>query len=526
MSTVVSSITSNTPAVASEDAGFVFDNTYLRDLPGLYQKWPPAAAPHPQMVLLNEAVVQDLGLSLPVLRGAQGAALLSGDTVPAGAEPLAQAYAGHQFGGFSPRLGDGRAVLLGEMLDTQGRRRDIAFKGSGRTPFSRGGDGKAAVGPMLREYLISEAMHALGIPTTRALAVVATGESVLRDSGRLPGAVLTRVAASHLRVGTFQYAAAMDDRPTLQRLLNYSLRRHDPVLLDSANPALALLQAVAERQAALLAQWMGVGFIHGVMNTDNMTISGETIDYGPCAFMDHYDPAAVFSSIDYHGRYAYANQPPIARWNLARLAETLLPLLADEPQQAIDAATAVIDDFPVRYEHHWLQVMRSKLGLVATTAASDASDLALAQGLLAGMQGQGVDFTLLFRGLTRWLGAETAAAPQALDQRQALDSLQALYADAAPLQAWLPLWQARLRQQPLAVAEASERMQNSNPAFIPRNHRVQAALDSASDSSDLTAFNRLLAVLAKPFDEQPEAEDLALPVPPAQSAAFQTFCGT
>ncbi len=504
-----------------------FDNSYARELEGLYVRWQPAAAPQPRSVVFNTALAAELGLQR--LDSAEGAALLAGNRLPAGADPVAQAYSGHQFGGWSPRLGDGRALLLGELIDTAGQRRDIAFKGSGRTPFSRGGDGKAALGPMLREYLIGEAMHALGIATTRALAVVATGEPVLREAGPLPGAVLTRVAASHLRVGTFQYAAAQDDLPLLKRLLAYAIRRHDPALAAHDNPALALLQAVAERQARLIAQWMGVGFIHGVMNTDNMTISGETIDYGPCAFMDRYDPATVFSSIDHHGRYAYANQPSIARWNLARLAETLLPLLDEDPQQAVAAATRVIDDFPQRYEAHWLAVMQAKLGLRADAPAGrsgepagaaneppSGADAELARDFLSTMQGQGVDYTLAFRQLADV--AETGDAA----------GLQALYADSGALQAWLPRWQQRLAQagSPQRSAVAMRRV---NPWIIPRNQRVEEALTAASQDSDLAPFNRLLALLLQPYT-QPADGDMLLaytqPAPAQQSACFQTFCGT
>ncbi|HSM21749.1 MAG TPA: YdiU family protein, partial [Rubrivivax sp.] len=344
---------------------FAFDNTYARELQGLYVAWPPAAVPAPRLLFLNRELALDLGLDAAALAGPEGAALFAGNLVPEGAEPLAQAYAGHQFGGFSPQLGDGRALLLGEVVDRTGCRRDIAFKGSGRTPFSRGGDGKAAVGPMLREVLIGEAMHALGIPTTRALAVAATGEAVQREGGPLPGAVLTRVAASHLRVGTFQYFAARGEVDRLRHLADYALLRHDPALAGSPERYLSFLRAVAERQAALVAQWMNVGFIHGVMNTDNMTISGETIDYGPCAFMEATDPGAVFSSIDHGGRYAYGNQPHIARWNLARLAETLLPLMADGDdeaavQRAVAQVTEVIDAFPALYDAALLQGQRAK----------------------------------------------------------------------------------------------------------------------------------------------------------------------
>ena len=332
------------PPMASA-AAFRFDNSFARVLPGFYEPWQPTAAPAPRLLYLNPSLADELGLDVASLDDAALAALFAGNMLPEGAEPLAQAYAGHQFGGFSPRLGDGRALLLGEVIDRHGRRRDIAFKGSGRTPFARGGDGKAAVGPMLREVLLGEAMHALGIPTTRALAVAATGEPVYRETA-LPGAVLTRVAASHLRVGTFEFHASRGDGERVRLLAEYTIARHDPALVTSPQRFLTLLRNVAERQAALVAQWMNVGFIHGVMNTDNMTISGETIDYGPCAFMEAYDPAAVFSSIDHHGRYAFGNQPDIAGWNLARLAETLLPLLSDDSGEAVALATEVLAAFP------------------------------------------------------------------------------------------------------------------------------------------------------------------------------------
>ena len=378
-----------------------FDNTFARELPGCYAAWKPATAPAPALLFLNRGLADELGLDAADLAGPEGAALFAGNTLPEGAEPLAQAYAGHQFGGFSPQLGDGRALLLGEVIDRRGQRRDIAFKGSGRTPFSRGGDGKAAVAPMLREVLIGEAMHALGIPSTRALAVVATGELVYREAA-LPGAILTRVAASHLRVGTFQFFAARGEIDKLRLLAEYTIARHDPALAGTPGRHLALLRAVAGRQARLVAQWMNVGFIHGVMNTDNMTISGETIDYGPCAFMEAYDPATVFSSIDHGGRYAYGNQPHIARWNLARLAEALLPLMADGDdeaavQQAVADVTAVIDAFPAWYAEALLQGQRAKLGL--QRAADDVGDTALAEDWLALLQQHGVDFTLAWRRL-------------------------------------------------------------------------------------------------------------------------------
>jgi uncharacterized protein YdiU (UPF0061 family) len=361
---------------------------------------------------------------------------------------------------------------------------------------------------MLREYLMGEAMHALGIPTTRALAVVTTGESVRRDSGALPGAVLTRVAASHIRVGTFQFFAANQDEALLRRLADHVIKRHDPLLQDQPNPYLGLLQAVSERQAALIARWMGVGFIHGVMNTDNMTVSGETIDYGPCAFMDHYDPATVFSSIDRNGRYAYAQQPLIARWNLARLAETLLPLLHDDPQSAVDLVMPVIDGFPARYEYHWLREMRAKLGL----EGEEDGDLVLAQDFLGTMQGQGVDFTLAFRAL--------ALAAQGQPER-----LQAFYADASDLNAWLPRWQERIAGSSVTPAACAQAMNAVNPAYIPRNHLVEESLEAAGQG-DLAPFEKLLAVLQHPFAERPELKRYAQPATPEAAAGYRTFCGT
>lgn len=502
---------------------FGFDNTYARELAGLHVAARPAPAPAPRLLYLNETLAAELRLDPATLGGAAGAALFAGNVLPDDAEPIAQAYAGHQFGGFSPQLGDGRALLLGELIDRHGRRRDVAFKGSGRTPFSRGGDGKAAVGPMLREVLVGEAMHALGIPTTRALAVAATGEPVHREA-TLPGAVLTRVAASHLRVGTFQFFAARGDLANLRRLADYAIARHDPALAGMPGRELALLRAVAERQAALLAQWMNVGFIHGVMNTDNMTISGETIDYGPCAFMEAYDPAAVFSSIDHGGRYAYANQPPIARWNLARLAEALLPLAVavpegEEPaeadvQRAVAQATEVIDAFPDLYAAAWRRGQRAKLGLDEDQAGP--VDDTLGDAWLGLLHAQAVDFTLAWRHLAH--AAEGHEAP-----------LRALFTDRDALDAWLVRWRDRLAAIDAAggpgAALRAARMRRVNPWIIPRNHQVEAALAAATDG-DLAPFERLLAVLQRPFDETPDNAAYAEPAPAAVTAVYQTFCGT
>ena len=501
-------------------APFRFDNSFARELEGFYVAQQSAVVREPRLLFLNEPLATELGLDLSSLDVAALAALFAGNALPDGAEPLAQAYAGHQFGGFSPRLGDGRALLLGEVIDRQGRRRDIAFKGSGRTPFARGGDGKAAVGPMLREVLVSEAMHALGIPTTRALAVAATGEQVFRER-ILPGAVLTRVAASHIRVGTFEFYASRGDVERVRKLAEYTIARHDPALVDTPQRFLSLLRNVADRQAALIAQWMNVGFIHGVMNTDNMTLSGETIDYGPCAFMEAYDPAAVFSSIDLHGRYAYANQPDIACWNLARLAEALVPLLSDDPEQAVAMATEVIVAFPAQCRKYLLRGQRAKLGLARGDPGDDAADVALVEGWLTLLHSQHVDFTLGWRRL-----ADAAAGNEA--------PLRALFADAGALDAWLVRWRARGASESLdaqhgtasADRERAKAMRGANPYVIARNHRVEEALAAASDEGDLGPFQRLLEALRRPYDETPELAPYAEPAPAAVTASYRTFCGT
>lgn len=468
---------------------FRFDNRYARELEGLFVARRPDRAPAPQLLHFNEPLASELGLQPEP--GDDLAAIFSGNELPPGAEPIAQAYAGHQFGGFSPSLGDGRALLLGEHLDPQGRRHDIAFKGSGRTPFSRGGDGKAAVGPMLREVLISEFLHAMGVPTTRALAVVATGERIARDRP-LPGAVLTRTAASHIRVGTFQYFAARGEREPLGRLLAHAISRHDPDLVGHDEAALALLERVIERQAGLLARWMNLGFIHGVINTDNMTISGETIDYGPCAFLEAYDPATVFSSIDHHGRYAYGNQPSIAHWNLARLAEALLPMfpgIDDDADACVTQAMTALDRFPVLYEQALRQGQRAKLGLRA-----DAED-GLIDDWLQGLKAHQLDFTR-----AHW---QLAHEPKAL-----------------PLQDWVQRWQAQ------RAPDAQAQMRAANPWIIPRNHRVEEALTAASEQGDLAPLQALLAALREPLRHSPERARYAEPAPAAQTASYQTFCGT
>ncbi len=464
-----------------------FDHSYARDLPGTYLRAVPDQAPAPQLLVLNRPLAADLGLDLTE---AEAAAWFSGTTLPPDADPIAQAYAGHQFGGFSPQLGDGRAHLLGEILTPDGRRFDLQLKGSGRTPFSRGGDGKAAIGPMLREYLISEFMAAMGVPTTRSLAVVATGEEVWRDT-KLPGAVLARTAASHLRVGTFQFFAARGDQPNVKRLADYAIARHYPDLAQADNPYLAFLDAVIARQTALIAEWMGLGFIHGVMNTDNVAISGETIDYGPCAFMEGYAPDTVFSSIDHQGRYAYANQPLILGWNLARLAETLVPLLHPEAETAVEIANDRLTGIAPRYRADWAAMMRRKLGLVG----EDPGDAALADDLLAAMNK--ADWTLTFHRL----GDEATLRP--------------LFDDFSAMEAWRPRWQAR------AGEGAAGRIAQANPAVIPRNHKVEEALTAATDG-DMAPFHTLLAAIQQPLTK---AEAYMLPAPTG-FGQYVTYCGT
>ncbi len=485
-----------------------FQNTYAELPPRFYARVAPAPVKDPRLVVFNSRLAEELGLD-PLALEREAATWFSGNQVPPEANPIAMAYAGHQFGGFVPQLGDGRAILLGERVGRDGVRRDIQLKGSGRTPFSRKGDGRAALGPMLREYLISEAMHALGIPTTRSLAVVTTGEQVVRDD-LLPGAVLTRVAASHVRVGTFEYFAARDDHDAVRQLLDYVIERHYPDTRDAKLPALAALEAVTQRQAALIADWMGVGFIHGVMNTDNMAISGETIDYGPCAFMDHYDVNTVFSSIDHGGRYAYGNQPVIAQWNLARFAETLLPLIDADSEKAIELATAVVRGFMPSFDAQLLARMRRKIGL----SIGHESDVELIKALLATMQSAGADFTLTFRRLAG--SAEGAGNDAAIHE---------LFAPSTGIEDWLRRWRERLASEPQGAAERAATMRRLNPAFIPRNHRVEAALEAASTYADFGPFHQLLKIIEHPFDDQPGLGEFEQPPAPAERVR-QTFCGT
>lgn len=544
-----------------------FDNSFARDLPEAYLRHAPAKASEPGLVYVNHGLAAELGLDLQALDQDSLAQIFTGQQLPVGADPIAQAYAGHQFGGFSPQLGDGRALLLGELIDRHGQRRDIAFKGSGRTPFSRGGDGKAALGPVLREVLIGEAMHGLGIPTTRALAAAVTGDPVFRERP-LPGAVLTRVAASHLRVGSFQFFAARRRVDQVQRLANYAIARHDPALIErfGAPPVpeplspirphpiyLAFLHHVRDRQIALITQWMSVGFIHGVMNTDNMTISGETIDYGPCSFMDFYDPATVYSSIDHHGRYAYANQPQILGWNLARLAETLLPLIDDDEDRAVDKATEVLEQVDPLFRMQWLHAMGRKLGLERATMA----DLPLLNDWLTLLQQAQVDFTLAFRRLPDALVADDPAATS-LPADGVPASLVALWRDPGnatamaragishdqaqqALSAWLVRWRDAVLRQHKGEAVGSEselainqlikqqirqQMHRVNPAVIARNHLVERALAVAGEH-DFQPLERLLTVLAQPYAEPgTSATDLLQPPTRLQAANYRTFCGT
>ena len=481
-------------------AGWRLEHSYAQ-LPQLFfSDVQPTPVAEPRLVIFNRALADELGLDSAVLDSPAGAAIFAGNTLPEGARPIAQAYAGHQFGQFTP-LGDGRAILLGEQITPSGHRRDIQLKGPGSTPYARRGDGRAALAPMLREYIISEAMHALGIPTTRSLAVVTTGEPVYRETV-LEGAVLTRVAASHVRVGTMQWAAAHRDTEALRALADYTRARHYPELADAPEPHLALLDAIVDAQARLIARWQLVGFIHGVMNTDNMALSGETIDYGPCAFMDTYDPATVFSSIDHGGRYAYGNQPPIAQWNLTRLAEAMLPLFDPVIEKAIERATISLNRFPELFERYWLTGMRSKLGLFN----AEDGDKGLIDDLLAWMTRQAADFTNVFRSLSH---ATVAAAP---------------VNDDADFGEWHRRLAARRSRQPQPAAAVQALTRRNNPAFIPRNHLVEEALLAATEEHDYTTMQRLLDVLARPYDHDRDLPAFAHPGTDGRS--YRTFCGT
>jgi len=483
------------------ETGWNLDNSYAR-LPKLFfTSLNPTPARSPKLIILNYPLAESLGLSPQALQSEDGLEVLAGNRIPEGALPIAQAYAGHQFGYFT-MLGDGRALLLGEQITPLGERVDIQLKGSGKTPYSRGGDGRATLGPMLREYIISEAMHALGIATTRSLAVVTTGESVIRETD-LPGAILTRVAASHLRVGTFQYVSKWGTVEDLRALADYTLQRHFPDVDAVENPYLILLQEVIKSQAVLIAKWQLVGFIHGVMNTDNMALSGETIDYGPCAFMDAYDPATVFSSIDNQGRYAYGNQPHIAGWNLARFAETLLPLLHVNHEQAVKLAQNMIADFTELYHCNWLAGMRAKLGLFK----EETEDESLIEDLLSIMQQYGADYTNTFLALTFDTPEDTALF------------------ESPEFAQWHELWQARLGRQQEPKASSHQLMRNSNPALIPRNHRVEAALKAAVEQEDYSVMERLFDVLSSPYAHSPEQADYST-LPSPSTRPYRTFCGT
>jgi len=501
-----------TLASSGEEIRFGFDNTYVR-LPGhFYARLDPTPVATPRLVKVNVELARELGLDAEALKSDHGVEVLAGNRVAEGAEPIALAYAGHQFGHFVPQLGDGRANLLGEVLGRTGARYDIQLKGSGRTPFSRGGDGRAALGPVLREYIVSEAMAALGVPTTRTLAAVTTGEWLQREIA-VPGAVLTRVAASHLRVGTFEYFAAQRDTEGVRTLADYAITRHYPDAAQAKRPYRALLEGVISQQAQLIAQWMLLGFIHGVMNTDNTSISGETIDYGPCAFMEAYDPATVFSSIDHGGRYAYGNQPSAALWNLARLAEALLPVLtleAGNEMTAVAAANEALSAFEPQYQAARTTGLRRKLGL----CTEREGDAALAEDLLKRMAVNRADFTLTFRRL-----CDAAASPDG-------DAgVRSLFVDPGAFDVWATGWRKRLDQEPEEVQARAVAMRSVNPAFIPRNHLVEAALTAASLRQDFQPFEELLDAVSRPYEERPGLERYAIPARPEESV-LQTFCGT
>ena len=488
---------------------FPFDNSYARLPARLYARLDPTPVTAPRLVWVNAGLAETLGLDPEELASREGVEMLAGNRVPEGAAPVALAYAGHQFGHFVPQLGDGRAILLGEVVGRDGSRRDIQLKGSGRTPFSRDADGRAALGPVLRECIVSEAMAALGVPTTRTLAVVTTGQPVRRET-MLPGAVLTRVAASHLRIGTFQYLAARDDTEALRLLADYAIARHYPEAAEADYPYRALLDAVVVRQADLIARWMLIGFIHGVMNTDNTSIAGETIDYGPCAFMDTYAPATVYSSIDHAGRYAYGNQPRVAQWNLARFAEAVLPLLARDEDQAVVAAKESLGSFTPTFRAAYHSGLLRKIGLVTEREG----DAALAQGLLERMSENAADFTLTFRRL--------CTAAEGVDGDAAMHSL---LAGASTYDAWAARWRERITGDTVDPDTRCAIMRAVNPAFIPRNHIVEAALNAAVVHQDFTLFEELLEVLSRPYEDKPRYERYALP-PTSEERVQQTYCGT
>jgi serine/tyrosine/threonine adenylyltransferase len=488
---------------------FPFQNTYAALPDGFFARVAPTPVSSPRLIKLNRPLAVRLGLDPDRLESPEGAEILAGARIPDGAEPIAMAYAGHQFGYFVPQLGDGRAILLGEVVDIDGVRRDIQLKGSGPTPFSRRGDGRAALGPVLREYIVSEAMAALGIPTTRSLAATITGEHVIRETP-LPGAVLTRVASSHIRVGTFQYFAARGDTAGIKRLADHAIARHYPQAAQAERPYHALLEGVIARQTELVARWLLVGFVHGVMNTDNTSISGETIDYGPCAFLDHYDPAAVFSSIDEQGRYAYANQPRIALWNLTRLAECLLSLFSDDKDKAIEQAQLILAEFPAKFTAAYQSGLRQKIGLFTQRDGDEV----LVQELLDAMAKTQADFTLTFRRLSE--AAEDANRDSGVRQH---------FADPAAYDQWAARWRQRIGEESQTPAERAAMMRAVNPAFIPRNHRIEAVIQAATGRDDFAPFEELLTVLSRPYEDQPAFSHYAEPPEPDQRV-LQTFCGT
>lgn len=484
-----------------------FDNSYAKMPERFVASVMPTPVAAPRLIAFNWRLAEELGLGVGDVTPQRLADIFSGNVLLPGSEPVAMAYAGHQFGQFVPQLGDGRAILLGEVLDREDRRRDIQLKGSGPTPFSRRGDGRAALGPVLREYIVSEAMHTLGIPATRALAAVATGELVRREQ-MLPGAVLTRVAASHIRVGTFQFFAARGDDEAIRLLADHVIDRHYPEAREAENPYAAMLSAIAGRQARLVAAWLGVGFVHGVMNTDNMAISGETIDFGPCAFLDEYNPGKVFSSIDQTGRYAYGRQPGIAQWNLARLAECLLPLLDADEAKAVEAGNAVLEGFGTTFQTAWHEVMRRKLGLTT----EEEGDAALVQDLLAQMQASEADFTVTFRNLAN--AAEGDA-----------ESFRGLFIDLAAIDAWSGRWHERLDREGRDAARNAAFIRGINPAIIPRNHRIEEAIAAAIEDDDFSLFEQLVAAISKPYEDRPGFELFSLP-PMNHERVSRTFCGT
>jgi len=490
-----------------EKQDFNFDNSFALRLEDFFVSCKSEPSSSPKLLKLNHNLAKELGLKAEFLNSKEGLDILSGNIPPNGSEPIAQAYSGHQFGGFTPLLGDGRALLLGEIINAQQERKDIQLKGSGRTPFSRGGDGKSALGPVLREYLLSEFMHVLGVPTTRALAAVSTGDSVNRETV-LPGGILTRIASSHIRIGTFQFATALGDVKKIKTLTDYCLERHYPDSLNFDNPYLNFFESVANAQSSMVAGWMSFGFIHGVMNTDNMTISGETIDYGPCAFMESFSDKTVFSSIDVQGRYAYGNQPEILVWNLTRLAETLVPLIDSNQDRSVELLTEIIDKIPSLYKKHWLEGMRKKIGL----SSDNPADLSLLKELLDIMEAGKADFTLVFRRLSESVQGNDEA-------------VKSLFNDTSNLKVWLKKWKIRLSEEERSNDKISQSMNNINPIYIARNHKVEEALFEAVENDNLSLFQELHSVLSTPYVENKGKEEYALPAP-MSDIPYKTFCGT